>query len=379
MLKIRNVLIVPLFTVLSMFMYSAAPAAVQVGIGIGLPNVSIGINFPAYPELVVVPGYPVYYAPRLSANFFFYDGLYWVYQDDNWYESSWYNGPWWLIEPEYVPVFILRVPVRYYRQPPMYFGGWQSNMPPRWGDHWGHDWEQHRGGWDRWDHRSAPAPAPLPTYQRRYSGDRYPQQVEQQRELHQQNYRYQPRDPVVRQQYQEQTGQKAPAQHGKFQQDRQQGPEDKGSKQQERRTDQRLQSPQRDGGDAQRSMSPSQQQGRPEAQERRQPPALDQREQQMPRSQQEHRTEQRLQSPQRDGGDAQRSMPPSPQQGRPEAQDRRQQSQSVQGQQEQAQREQQMARPQARPERQQGKDSKNEPKSGQGQEQDRGRGHDRNE
>jgi len=312
MLKIRNVLIVSLFTVLSMFMYSAASAAVQVGIGIGLPNVSIGINFPVYPELVVVPGYPVYYAPQLSANFFFYDGLYWVYQDDNWYESSWYNGPWWLVEPEYVPVFILRVPVRYYRQPPIYFGGWQSNMPPRWGDHWGHDWEQHRGGWDRWNHSSAPAPAPLPTYQRQYSGDRYPQQIEQQRELHQQNYRYQPRDPVVRQQYQEQAGQKAPAQHGK--------PQQATPQQQDRRTDQRLQSPQRDGGDAQRSMSPSQQQGRPAVQDRRQ----------------------------------------QPQQGL--------------GQQGAVQREQQAPRSQGRQDRQQGKDTMSEPKSGQGQEQDRGRG-----
>ena len=47
-----------------------------------------------------MPGYPVYYAPRINSNYFFYDGMYWVYQRDNWYASSWYNGPWGLVAPE---------------------------------------------------------------------------------------------------------------------------------------------------------------------------------------------------------------------------------------------------------------------------------------
>jgi hypothetical protein len=199
MLKIRHVIIV-----LGLLLSSAASADVQMSIGIGFPNVSIGINVPAYPRLVRVPGYPVYYAPQLQANFFFYDSLYWVYQDDNWYASSWYNGPWGLVSPDAVPVYILRIPVRYYRQPPAYFHGWRADAPPRWGDHWGRDWEQRRSGWNQWNRRAAPAPAPLPTYQRQYSRDRYPQQVEQQQQLQQQRYRYQPRDPVVREHYQEQ-------------------------------------------------------------------------------------------------------------------------------------------------------------------------------
>ena len=122
-------LLVPLFVLV----LSATPAVAQVSIGIGLPNVSIGINLPTYPRLVRVPGYPVYYAPGVNANFFFYDGLYWVYRDDNWYASSWYNGPWGPVAPEAVPLYILRVPVRYYRQPPTYFGGWRPDAPPRWG------------------------------------------------------------------------------------------------------------------------------------------------------------------------------------------------------------------------------------------------------
>ena len=61
----------------------AAQAQVSVGIGIDMPGVSIGINMPAYPNLVPVPGYPVYYDPRANSNYFFYDGLYWVYSSDN--------------------------------------------------------------------------------------------------------------------------------------------------------------------------------------------------------------------------------------------------------------------------------------------------------
>jgi len=188
----------------------AATATAQLSIGFGSPNVSIGINLPLYPDLEPVPGYPVYYAPRLDTNYFFYDGLYWVFQGDNWYASSWYNGPWQLVNPDSVPLYLLRVPVRYYRQPPAFFFGWQSDAQPRWGDHWGNGWAQRRSGWDHWNHRSMPAPAPLPSYQRQYAGDRYPGAA-QQRSLQTRNYRYTPRDPVLRQPAQPQRSQAAPA------------------------------------------------------------------------------------------------------------------------------------------------------------------------
>jgi hypothetical protein len=200
---------------LSMLLWAGSPAVAQVSIGVSLPGVSIGINMPMYPQFVRVPNYPVYYAPQLQANFFFYDGMYWVYQQDNWYSSTWYNGPWWQVAPQVVPLFVLRIPVRYYRNPPVYFRGWQSDAPPRWGEHWGNNWSQQRSGWDRWDRHAAPAPAPLPAYQRQYSGDRYPH-VEQQQTLQSRNYRYQPRDAAVQQHYQQQARPPAaaPSQHG---------------------------------------------------------------------------------------------------------------------------------------------------------------------
>ena len=160
-------------------------------------QVNIGINISLFPDLVQVPGYPVYYAPRYDANYFFYDGLYWVLVDDVWYSSDWYNGPWYRVAPDYVPVYLLRVPVRYYRHPPAYFRGWQPNAPPRWDEHWGRDWEQRRAGWDRWNRAAVPKPAPLPTYQRRYSGDRYPR-ADEQHALNNRNYSYRPRDTMVR-------------------------------------------------------------------------------------------------------------------------------------------------------------------------------------
>ena len=285
-----------------MLILSMPSAAAQVSIGIGLPGVSIGINLPLYPELVPVPGYPVYYAPRLNSNYFFYDGMYWVYQRDNWYASSWYSGPWGLVGPEFVPLFVLRIPVSYYRDPPGYFRGWRTDAAPRWGEHWGHDWEQRRSGWDRWNHSSAPALAPLPAYQRQYSGDRYPR-VEQQQALHQQNYRYQPRNAVVQQHYQEQAGQRpsatsAPAQPGAPQQGRP-AQEDTPrfglpppQQPQGVAAVPRTPPQQRGGEDVQRpapTQAPPQQRG-PAAQEGvQQPqPAAIQREQQQPRSAQEN-------------------------------------------------------------------------------------------
>lgn len=287
--------------VLWMLLSSVTSAIAQVSIGIGLPGVSIGINLQSYPELVQVPGYPVYYAPRMNSNFFFYDGLYWVYQRDNWYASSWYNGPWGLVGPEVVPLFVLRIPVRYYRDPPAYFRSWRSDAPPRWGEHWGNEWEQRRSGWDRWNRSSAPAPAPLPVYQRQYSGDRYPR-VEQQQALHSQNYRYEPRDPVVRQHYKEQAAQTAPASPQRGQQG---APRERSSRQQDiqRSTPPpplqqgspavpRSQPTQRGGEDVQRpapTQTPAQQRG-PAGQDQRQQPrqGADQRDQPTPRSSQEN-------------------------------------------------------------------------------------------
>lgn len=185
-----------LLMVLCLLFGSVTAAGVQVSAGISLPGITIGINLPRYPQMVLVPGYPVYYAPYLDLNYFFYDGVYWVYVEDDWYVSYWYNGPWYIVYPDYVPVFILRIPVYYYRRPPAYFYGWWLGGPPHWEKRWGRDWERRRGAWRHWDLSATPSPAPLPDYQRDYR-DRYPDESRQ-IELHKHHYRYHPRDDMVR-------------------------------------------------------------------------------------------------------------------------------------------------------------------------------------
>lgn len=184
----------------SALLLSGAPALAQVSVGVELPGVSIGINVPLYPRFERVPNFPVYYAPDLPSNYFFYDGMYWVYESDDWYASTWYDGPWHQVQNHVVPVYLLRIPVRYYRSQPAYFRGWEVDAPPRWGTHWGPAWQRQRNGWDRWDRRGAPPPAPLPTYQQHYSADRYPRS-ERQQELRRDNYRYRPREGLAQQQF----------------------------------------------------------------------------------------------------------------------------------------------------------------------------------
>lgn len=195
----KNYLLIAISAAILQGCYTAGPyqSSSRVSVGLAYPSVSIGINYATYPDLVQIPGYPVYYAPRVSSNYFFYDGLYWVFHIDNWYASSWYNGPWDRIGYHDVPVYLLRVPVSYYRLPPPFFRGWRADAPPRWGDHWGRDWEQRRRGWDRWDRAAAPSPAPLPTYQRAYSGERYPRSVDQQQTIRSDNDHHKPRDPAT--------------------------------------------------------------------------------------------------------------------------------------------------------------------------------------
>ncbi|GEM_PF-1134997 len=163
-------------------------------------RVSIGIDLPVFPRLEVIPNYPVYYAPSVRANYFFYDGLFWDFnvEDGYWYSSSWYNGPWVFVEPVYVPQVILVIPYRYYRVRPRYWSGWDNDRPPRWGNHWGPQWESSRHDWEHWDRGRSYAAAPLPVYQKKYDKNHYPA-PSQQITIRNERYRYEPKDDYVRQ------------------------------------------------------------------------------------------------------------------------------------------------------------------------------------
>ena len=140
-------------------------------------GVNTGFDLGALPTLVLIPGYPVYYDQQADSNYFFYGDMYWVYSNNNWYSSGWYNGPWQTVSSYDVPLFVLRVPVTYYRRPPAFFRGWGRDAPPHWGEHYDSGWELRRTGWDQWNHAATRAPAKLPEYQRQYTKEHYPATV----------------------------------------------------------------------------------------------------------------------------------------------------------------------------------------------------------
>lgn len=128
---------------------AAAPSQAQV-------QINVGIELPGPPTLAVIPGAPVYYAPRAPANIFFYGHQYWLYHASGWYTGPNWNGPWVVVNPIHLPAPILRVPVRYYHVRPPHWRGWHHDGPPRWDGHWGRDWREasHERDWreheERW-------------------------------------------------------------------------------------------------------------------------------------------------------------------------------------------------------------------------------------
>src|SRR5262249_13990861 len=111
-------------------------------IGHAQVGVSIGINVPTPPSLVIVPGTPVAYAPAVPANYFFYGSQYYVFTNGYWYMGPRYNGPWAVVAPEYIPVPLLSVPVKYYKAPPKHWKAWGPAVPPHWNPAWGHEWKK---------------------------------------------------------------------------------------------------------------------------------------------------------------------------------------------------------------------------------------------
>ena len=108
---------------------------------------NVGIHLAAPPRLVAVPASPVTYAPAVPVNYFAYGGRYYVFSNGGWYVARGYNGPWFLVAPEYVPRPILGVPMRYYHVRPGAWAHWRRDVPPRWEPRWGRRWD------DRHDRR----------------------------------------------------------------------------------------------------------------------------------------------------------------------------------------------------------------------------------
>lgn len=99
----------------------ARAADVHIGINIGVPPPP-PVVLEAPPPLIVVPRSPVYYAPQLPYNYFYYHGTYYTLHDGAWFSAASFGGPWGYVAVGRVPRPILAVPVRYYRVPPGHGG-----------------------------------------------------------------------------------------------------------------------------------------------------------------------------------------------------------------------------------------------------------------
>ena len=138
----RNVIIA-----LAILLCSALPARAQFSIEFGAPGVNIGINMPVS-HARSLPGYPVYYDPQVNSNYFLRRTLLGLLGRQlvrkRVVQRAVATGRAGL-RPQFRCSFRCATTA-----PPVYFRGWYRDGPPRWGEHWGHTWEQRRVGWDRW-------------------------------------------------------------------------------------------------------------------------------------------------------------------------------------------------------------------------------------
>jgi hypothetical protein len=143
------------------FLFALAVVTAMAGPAQAQVHIDIGIQLPAPPSFVVIPGTPVYYAPHAAANVFLYAHQYWAFNGNGWYVGGNWNGPWTIVAPAVVPAPILRVPVGYYPAPPPPWKGWRADRPPQWETHYGREWHEdtQERNWrereERWGHGEA--------------------------------------------------------------------------------------------------------------------------------------------------------------------------------------------------------------------------------
>jgi hypothetical protein len=97
-----------------------------------LASARVTFNIEIQPQLVPVPGLPVYYAPELPQNYFSFGGQYYLFSDGVWYVAPTFRGPWVFLPLANVPPPLLSVPVEFYRAP---IHGWRRGGPPPWARH----------------------------------------------------------------------------------------------------------------------------------------------------------------------------------------------------------------------------------------------------
>lgn len=108
-----------------------ARADVRVNINLGPPPIVVAEP----PEVVLIPGSRVYFAPHPEIDIFFYNSYWWSPRGDRWYRARAYNGPWVVVERRFVPVPVFRIPrnyrVIYERERPIPYGQWKKQWKHR--------------------------------------------------------------------------------------------------------------------------------------------------------------------------------------------------------------------------------------------------------
>src|SRR5688572_2187601 len=72
--------------------FTVAVQDVTPNMGLGTPPLSPVVLSP--PQLVAVPGSPVYHAPEVATDLFFYKGRYYTIANNVWSSAPAYEGPW---------------------------------------------------------------------------------------------------------------------------------------------------------------------------------------------------------------------------------------------------------------------------------------------
>jgi len=104
---------------------SEAAVSVGVSLHVGDPYRGLSLHFGSAPQLALIPASQVYYVRNYDHDLYRYGRSWYYVEDDCWYQSRSYNGPFVQIAVSSVPRPIYNVPPRYRRA----WGGPPSHAP----------------------------------------------------------------------------------------------------------------------------------------------------------------------------------------------------------------------------------------------------------
>ncbi|MEW5744749.1 MAG: hypothetical protein AB1805_04825 [Nitrospirota bacterium] len=135
---------------------SRADAEVSINIGIGAPLPPPVIVVERPPEVVLIPGTRVYFAPDIGdSELFFYSGYWYRRHGSAWYRAARYDGSWIHLPPRRVPVVFVKLPKGYHRDydrhERMPYGKLKKEWKKAEREHRKHEKERHRNKRDHDD------------------------------------------------------------------------------------------------------------------------------------------------------------------------------------------------------------------------------------